>query len=160
MNKSRELTPQDRRYIDMRHNQRMTFGAIGKQEGLSRERISQILKRAGCRCKIISKRKQRLIDSLKDGRAADEIASETGYGIDSVRSVAKRVGVSLQPYYRKGSYTDKELLSMIRQFKEDNGRLPVIHDFYHATPDRPSFNAYCRRFGTWGKAKKLAFSVD
>lgn len=53
-----------------------------------------------------------------------------------------------RPYNR---YTKKELLNYLKRFVEENGRIPVEHDFVN-NPGYPSFISYIDHFGNWKKA--------
>lgn len=48
-------------------------------------------------------------------------------------------------------YTKKELSNHLKRFVEENGRVPVEHDFVN-NPGYPSFIPYIECFGSWRKA--------
>lgn len=59
---------------------------------------------------------------------------------------------------RRRSYTEEELLSYLRQFYEEYGRLPMGEDFINNS-EYPGLNTYIRRFGSWNKALEKAFDI-
>lgn len=55
-------------------------------------------------------------------------------------------------YPKKGqSYTDEGLLRYLRQFYEENGRVPEARDFI-GNPNYPGYSVYQLRFGRWNNA--------
>ena len=52
-------------------------------------------------------------------------------------------------------YTKDELLEYLRQFLEENGRIPANDDFNN-NPKYPSFKTYAKSFGSWNGALKMA----
>lgn len=56
---------------------------------------------------------------------------------------------------RNKNYTDEELLNYLKQFYEENGRVPIHIDF-NANPNYPSFSNYFKYFGSWNRSIELA----
>lgn len=55
---------------------------------------------------------------------------------------------------RNKIYTDDELLNYMKEFYEENGRIPVKNDFVN-NPGYPGFSTYQKHFGSWNNALKL-----
>lgn len=65
------------------------------------------------------------------------------------------VGMDIYKKVRRNKiYTDDELLNYLKDFYEENGRIPVKNDFEN-NPGYPGFSTYQKRFGSWNKALKL-----
>ena len=52
------------------------------------------------------------------------------------------------------TYSDKDLLDYLRQFKLENKRPPFANEFHN--PRYPSYVIYLMRFGSWNKALEMA----
>lgn len=69
-------------------------------------------------------------------------------------------GLEKAPYTKKERrYTEEELLEHLRQFYDDNGRVPVCNDF-DSSHKYPSHKNYAACFGSWDKAIDIAGLLD
>lgn len=56
---------------------------------------------------------------------------------------------------KKIKYTNNELLEYLKQFYEDNGRIPTMENDFTNNPEYPGHSIYCERFGNWSNVLKL-----
>lgn len=96
-------------------------------------------------------------DRIIDGRRRKVIVDENGKIVNRNPNKGELKGYGEEPYVKnsKELYTNKKLLGYLRQFYEENGRVPVITDFDN-NPWYPNCITYKRRFGSWFNALKLA----
>jgi hypothetical protein len=89
---------------------------------------------------------------LIHGKRRRVITDDNGNIINMNPSKEELKGLEEEPYKieRKG-YTKKQLLGFIRQFYEENGRIPVTRDFSNS-PKYPSSRTYHNVFGGWNNA--------
>lgn len=69
----------------------------------------------------------------------------------SWNSAIEKVGLQVN---RFTNMTDEELLGSLRQFYEENGRVPSHRDFNN-NPIYPSFGVFIDRFGSWNNALEI-----
>jgi len=55
---------------------------------------------------------------------------------------------------KKDKYTNEELLDYLKQFYQENERVPIARDFEY-NPEHPNVMTYIKRFGSWNNALKL-----
>jgi len=96
-----------------------------------------------------------------DGKPRWVIVDETGNIVNRNPSKDELNDLKEETYVRKynrkgGSrkYTDKDLLNYLRQFENDEGRIPTATDFFN-NPRYPNHGTYQKRFGSWSNALKL-----
>jgi hypothetical protein len=91
-------------------------------------------------------------DRIIDGKRRRVIVDKTGKIINNNPSKEELKNLKKEPYKikRKG-YTKKQLLGFIRQFYEENGRIPATRDFSNS-PKYPSSRTYHNVFGSWNNA--------
>ena len=67
----------------------------------------------------------------------------------------RKVGHNIKHHDGYLKSTDKELIALLVNFKEVHGREPSMSDYNRRLVRNP--NLYKRRFGSWSKAKEIAF---
>lgn len=84
------------------------------------------------------------------------IVNENGDIINKnpVKDILKGLDKFPEKKKRPNLYKNEELLNYLKQFVEENGRIPVRKDFDN-NPFYPHFNTYAKHFGSWQKALKL-----
>ncbi len=92
-----------------------------------------------------------------DGKPRLVIVDENGNIINRYPNKKELNNLEFE-YYKHHSkiyYDNEELLDYLRQFFEENGRIPVARDFEN-NPKYPTINTFIKRFGSWNNALKLA----
>jgi hypothetical protein len=69
----------------------------------------------------------------------------------SWNNAIKEAGLETNYPKKSQSYTDEGLLKCLRQFYEENGRVPETRDFI-GNPNYPGYSVYQLRFGSWNDA--------
>ena len=91
--------------------------------------------------------------TMKDVNADKNMPSIIPY-VDRFGSFNKALELAgLQP--NSGRYTDEELLKMLKDMAERDGRVPTTKNI-HANDNMPSVTTYVNRFGSFNKALELA----
>lgn len=74
---------------------------------------------------------------------------------DSWTNALKKVGMDIYSDEKRNKlYTDVELLNFLKNFCQENERIPTAYDFAN-NPGYPGVSTYQRRFGSWNNALKL-----
>lgn len=66
----------------------------------------------------------------------------------------RKPGSNVSRDYQK-TYTDQELIDLLHEFKNTEGRYPYFSDLKRGL--LPSWDVYSKHFGSWNKARNLAF---
>lgn len=96
-------------------------------------------------------RTPKLKDIKSDGNMPSCIVYCNRFG--SWNAALEIAGLSLNLYH--GNYTNDELIELLREKAERDGRVPTRRSV-NADSDMPSATAYCSRFGSWNKTLEIA----
>lgn len=92
--------------------------------------------------------------TIIDGKPRWIITDENGNIINSNPNNKELRSAHIQNS-RKKRFSDKELLNFLQAFYKENGKVPIVKDFFNNSK-YPSCAIYQKRFGSWNNAMKLA----
>ncbi len=96
-----------------------------------------------------------------DRKSRQVIVDETGKIVNKNPNREDLKGIKRFPeksWNYKNTYTNEQLLDYLRQFRNENGRIPTQDDFNN-NPKYPSTGPYIKRFGNWNKSLEKAFDI-
>lgn len=157
---------------------RKTMQEIGDDEGITRQRVDQILKQYGVENVRNSSEfdqveftEEEIKEKLREffhenGRPpmCSEWESPPSAGkivsmFDGWEYALLEAGLPLTRRMRHNDYTEQQLIEKLKEATERLGKVPSFHEMNNMD-DTPRAETYRRRFGSWGKALKKAGYED
>lgn len=147
--------PQREAEIIMLYRGGATMQEVGDAVKMSRQRVQQILARAG-EAGVYNTQNPtdpiKIANALKVAKSTKEAAKISGYSVGAVRAVARALGLSLPSLQEM--YTKAQLIDNMKHLAAKIGRTPNIFDI-NAT-GRMCHTVYVQRFGSVRAAQKAA----
>lgn len=143
----------EQRFVNMHLRDGMTFEDIGRLEGLTRERVRQIVRRAG-----VTVAESR--EAMRRAAMVETVCEECGVPVERRDSQVGRAAYC-SPICGNRSrgrqlrvWTEDSLTAHLRSLADRLGRTPSQHDVNRHSP--PSHMSFVRRFGSLRNAQRAA----
>lgn len=171
-----EISDRDRRILRqyLHPDERKTMEEIGTDEGITRQRVDQILKRYdidgirnSSKFDRVEFNEEEVLDKLREffqenGRPpmCSEWDPPPSSGqivnmFDGWEYALLEAGLPLTRRMRHNHYTKDELIQELKDATDKLGKVPSFHEMNNMD-DTPRAETYRRRFGSWSKALSMA----
>lgn len=132
-----------------------TLQEIGDAIGVSRERVRQIMARAGeetRRNSISYVDPLKVLQAVEGSKSLKEIAKKAGCGLHGAGKVLRSMGVPI-PKISRRKYSDKQLTDHMKKVARMLGRTPNMHDLNTCGI---THTTYVNRYGSVRRAQEAA----